>query len=422
MMTKEFRFLYPYVFIILPFVLVSALILSKKSGRRALLFSAVDELLSVPSTLRQKIALYLPPTLRWGGVSLLFFALARPQDVERHQWIEGKGVDIAIAIDTSGSMRIIDMDPRGERVVDLQLYRTGIFGPVYQVGRVLPGTLDRMQVVKAVVGKFIAQRKGDLITLIVFGSEAQTLCPLTSDHRAVAQLLQMAEVGMVGEMTDLRKAILFSLKRLIGLTVEDIIELSKVRSEDYILNLIKNSRTSFIFDQETEKKLARAKLSPKIIAAMKKKEPRSQIIILITDGKHTATPGPEGRREVIEAAKAAALYRVKIYTIGIGSKKSYTFIRQKDLGPDRVVRIPNDSYDEDLMKEIADLTGGKFFSASSKTALEEVYAEINRLEPNRYKVRQWEKTEELYLMFLLPALFLLLLDLFSRKFILKTLP
>ncbi len=421
-MSGEFRILHPYILLAIPAVWTVALLLRKKSSQRTLLFSALPELKNAPTTWRQRASRYLLPGLRWAAAALLIIALARPQDVERHTWIEGQGIDIALAIDTSGSMNIIDMDPRGDTVKNIQYYRTGLFGPVYKIGQVSPDVMDRMKVVKAVVGKFITQRKGDLLTIIVFGTEARTLCPLTHDVQTVAQLLQQVEVGMVGEMTDLKKAILYSLKRLIGLTVEDVIEMAKRRSEKYILQKIKNSRTSFIFDKETEEKIREAQLSPRIVAAMKAKKPRSQIIILITDGKHTATPGEEGRREVLEAAKAAAAYKIKIYTIGIGSKKSYTYIRRKELGPDRVIRIPNDSYDEDLMRRIAELTGGKFFTASDKYALENVYREINRLEPNKYKVHQWEKTREYYPYLIIAALLLLLSELFLKKTLLRKLP
>lgn len=420
---NEFRFVYPYFFLAIPILLLLAYLFRYRLGQKSRLwFPPLSLLHQAPTSWRLKLARWLPATLFWIALFLGISAMARPQDVEYRQWFESTGVEIALSIDTSGSMAIIDMDPRGERVVDLRYYQDGFFGPVSQVGTAKEGTWDRLDVVKAVVGKFLSQRKGDLLTLTIFGTEARTLCPLTHDVQSVGTLLSGVEIGMVGEATDLSKSILYSLKRLIGLTVEDIIELAKTRSVDFIVKKIEQEKGSFVFDKDAEKRVALAKLHPAIIAAMRAKKPRSQMIILLTDGKHTATPGEEGRQDVIKAAQAAALYNIKVYTIGIGSRSAYTFVRQQKSGRNNVVRIPNDSYDEDLMREISRITKGKFFSAADKRALEQVYADINKLEPNRFKIHQWEKTRELYLWLLLPCLGFLGLELLMRETLLRRIP
>ncbi len=419
----EFRFAYPYFLLAIPVLLLVAFLFRRRLGERSRLWYPQLALLrNAPVSLRLRLARVVPPLLFWLALFCGIAAMARPQDVEYRRWFEATGVEIAVAIDTSGSMKIIDMDPRGERVVDIRQYQQGFFGPVTQVGTAKEGTWDRLDVVKAVASKFLSQRKGDQITLTVFGSEARTLTPLTHDVQSVGTLLKSAEIGMVGQATDLRKAILYSLKRLIGLTIEDVIELAKTRSVDFVTRKIKSEKGSYVFDKDAETRVAAAKLNPAIIAAMRAKKPRSQMIILLTDGKHTATEGEEGRQEVLKAAQAAALYNIKIYTIGIGSRNAYTFLRQKKSGRNNVVRIPNDSFDEDLMREISRITKGKFFSAADKQALEQVYADINKLEPNRFKVHQWEKTRELYLWLLLPCLGLLGLELLSRETLFRRVP
>jgi Ca-activated chloride channel family protein len=420
---KEFRFAYPYLWLAIPFLILLAYLLRGWLQRRnSLLFPQLQPLVNAPASWRLRFARWLPQGLRWLALLFGLAALARPQDVEYRQWTETTGIEIAISIDTSGSMQIIDMDPRGNRVVDVHHYRQGLLGPVYQIGTTPEDTWDRLDVVKAVLAQFLTKRKGDMLTITVFGDDARTLSPLTHDLQSLTGLLHQIEVGMVGHATDLHTAILYSLKRLIGLTVEDVLEMARTRSVEYILHKIRTERTSFIFDADTEKRVSAANLPKEIIAAMKAQKPRSQIMILLTDGMHTATEGEAGRREVLEAAQAAALYKVKIYTIGIGSRDAYTYVRQKREGRNNVVRIPNDSYDEALMQQISEITSGKFFSASDKDALSKVYDSINKLEPNRFKVHQWEKTRELYLWFLLPCLLLIGLELLLRETLFRRLP
>ncbi len=420
---KEFRFVYPYLMLAIPVLLLLAFLFRHRLGQRSRLwFPQLSILQEAPTSWRLRLARWLPPALFWLALLFGITALARPQDVEYRKWFETTGVEIAVALDTSGSMNIIDMDPRGQRVVDLRHYQQGFFGPTTQVGTAKEGTWDRLDVVKAVVAKFLSQRRGDQITLTVFGTEARTLCPLTSDVQSVGTMLKQVEIGMVGQATDLRKAILYSLKRLVGLTIEDVIEMAKTRSIDYVLKKIRHEKGSYVFDKDAEKRIASSKLHPSLIAAMRAKKPRSQMIILLTDGKHTATQGEEGRQSVLKAAQAAALYGIKIYTIGIGSRSAYTFVRRRKEGRNNVVRIPNDSFDEDLMREISRITKGKFFSASDKKALEQVYRDINKLEPNRFKIHQWEKTRELYLWLLLPCLGFLGLELLSRETLFRRIP
>ena len=416
-----FRFAYPWLLALLPLGwLVFWLLQRRKKTQSSVRFSSLHALRHAPIGLRTRLSRSIPPLLQALAIFLGILVLARPQSVVRRQWFESTGVDIVLSLDTSGSMKIIDMDPRRGQVSDIHQQLT--LQGAYDFGTARSDTLDRLDVVKAVARDFIAKRKGDRLSLVIFGTEARTLTPLTHDLSAVNSLLQDVQIGMVGEATDLQKGIELGLKRLIGLTVEDILEMAKTRSKSYILEQIRTQKASFLFDQATEKKIAEAKLDPAVVAAMRERKPRSQILILLTDGKHTAKEGEEGRSDVLQAARDAALYNVRIYTIGIGSKQAYTFLRLKRDGRDNVVRIPNDSYDEDLMQEIAKLTQGRFFAATDKKSLEQVYRDINQLEPNRFKVRQWDETKEYYTYFLVPMLALLGLMLFLQATVLRKMP
>jgi Ca-activated chloride channel family protein len=416
-----FRFAYPWIFALLPIWLMLLWWIHRQHRKRvSLRFSSLHALQGAPVGLRTRLARVLPTTLRGMALLLGLIALARPQSVVRKQWFESTGVDIVLSLDTSGSMKIIDMDTRGGLVQDLhrQLTNQGVL----DFGTARADAMDRLDVVKTVAQEFIRKRKGDRLSLVIFGTEARTLCPLTHDLSAASSLLTDIQIGIVGEMTDLQKGIEFGLKRLVGLTVEDVLEMAKTRSKDYVLEQIRTRKASFLFDAKTEALLQQAKLDKTILEAMRARKPRSQILILLTDGKHTAKEGSEGREDVLRAAREAALYKVKIYTIGIGSKQAYTFLRIKRSGRDNVVRFPSHSYDEDLMQEIAKITGGRFFAAQDRNALQQVYNDINKLEPNRFKVHQWDETQERYLWFLLPLLGLLALELLLGATLLRRIP
>ena len=115
----------------------------------------------------------LPPLLASLGLMALTVALARPQLVDRERVLEREGIDIQIALDTSGSMEAEDF----------------VIG-----GR----SANRLDVSKAVIAKFIEGRPDDRVGLVLFGEEAFTQVPLTLDHQAVIGMLSEVEIGMAG--------------------------------------------------------------------------------------------------------------------------------------------------------------------------------------------------------------------------------
>ena len=119
----------------------------------------------------------------------------------------------------------------------------------------------------------------------------------------------------------------------------------------------------------------------------------NKVMILLSDGSNNA-----GEIDPKTAAELAAEYKIKIYTIGAGTNQSYTRIPGRGL-------IRNE-IDEDALKHIANITGGKFFRATDIDALKSIYDEIDKLERSEIKIRQYTIYKELYSWFLIPAFIL----------------
>lgn len=138
---------------------------------------------------RRNWPIVLMETLRVVSLVIMVVALARPQigttEVERLT----EGVDIVMAIDTSGSMQALDFTVGDKRV-------------------------DRLTVIKQVAGDFIKGRTDDRIGLVVFGDNAFTQCPPTLDHRVLLQFLNWTYIGMAGKATAVGSAIAVAAKRL----------------------------------------------------------------------------------------------------------------------------------------------------------------------------------------------------------------
>ncbi|WP_295583463.1 VWA domain-containing protein [uncultured Lamprocystis sp.] len=204
--------------------------------------------------------------------------------------------------------------------------------------------VSRLAVIKAVAARFVERRSQDRLGLILFGSNAYVQTPLTFDGRTVATMLREAVVGLAGRETAIGDAIALAVKRL--------------------------------RDQPDD----------------------NRVLILLTDGANTA-----GQLEPLAAARLAQEAGVRIYTIGIGGGEIGI---RTPLGM-RLMRQGGD-VDPETLKRIAALTGGRFFSATSRAELEAVYNELDRLEPSRRDERTYRPRESL---FVWPAAAALLLSL-----------
>lgn len=219
-------------------------------------------------------------------------AIARPVWIGEPVSLPTSGRDILLAVDISGSMEREDMRLSGQ-------------------------TVNRLMAVKAVVGKFVTEREGDRLGLILFGEKAYLQTPLTFDRKTMQTLLNEAQLGFAGNGTAIGDAIGLSIKRL------------QQRPENH------------------------------------------RVVILLTDGANNA-----GELEPLKAAELASRAKVKIYTIGIGAETQEAW----GLFGKRVTN-PSADLDEKTLSAIADATGGQYFRARNPEELVAIYEQLNRLEP-----------------------------------------
>ncbi len=134
--------------------------------RARLPFPSLDRVKSLPGSWRTHLS-YLPAVLIYAGLALSVVALARPRTVMKGEEAHARGIDILIALDTSGSMRALDFNPK-----------------------------DRMTVAKEATRKFISHRQFDRIGLVAFAGVALLQCPLTLDYAALLDFLDEIDVGV----------------------------------------------------------------------------------------------------------------------------------------------------------------------------------------------------------------------------------
>ena len=209
--------------------------------------------------------------------------------------------------------------------------------------------VNRLEAVKAVVKDFISNRNGDRIAVVVFGDHAYTQLPLTRDYHTIDAILERLEIGVAGRSTAMGDAIGISIKRL-----EDI-------------------------------------------------ESKSNIIILLTDGRSNS-----GELDPAAAAEIAGGREVKIYTIGVGTQGKVPFIIDDPMFGRRKVYRRVD-LDENTLKQIADKTGGEYFRAKDIKGLGDIYQSIDAMEKTEVQVDTYAEYAEIYLYLLLPAMGLMML-------------
>ncbi len=326
----------PWILLLLPFVVFLLYTFNRKKSPSAIMFSSKELVKNVKPTARIIMAKNLA-YLRMAAVVLFFLALARPQSISEETKVFSEGIDIVLALDSSGSMLAED----------------------FTIGRIRH---NRLEVAKKVVEDFVRRRKTDRIGIITFAKRAYTVCPLTLDYDWLIENLGRIEVGSIEDGTAIGSAIASSLNRL----------------------------------EDTKGK--------------------SKIIILLTDGINNA-----GRISPITAAKAAKAMKVKIYTIGAGSKGLVPYPVRTPWGEVVYENVRID-LDEDTLKEMAEITGGKYFRATDTKSLEEIYGEIDALEKTPVEETGFRRYEELFSRFLLFGLLFLAIEIIFSNTLLRKLP
>ena len=302
-------------------------------GTRAIRYSDLATLVTVNSPWA-RLKQYLPFALRIAALALLIVALARPRSGVTFEDVTSEGVDIVLTMDVSTSMLAEDLRPG----------------------------VNRLDVARQVVDKFIEGRRHDRIALVAFAAKALTRCPPTLDYRVLAAQVERLEIGSIEDGTAIGVALASSVNRLLG---------SKARS---------------------------------------------RVIILLTDGVNN-----RGEIDPMTAAQVAKAKDVRVYAIGAGTRGTARVPVRDQFGRVRYVDQKVE-IDEQTLTEIATVTGGRYFRATNASELERIYREIDSLEKTEIDVREYTRYRELFIMFLLPGLALLVLELVLGATVLKTIP
>ena len=181
-----FRFEDPWLLLIL--LSLPILILRERTIASVINYSSLASLKAV-SQHHSKIKAMVPIVLRFIAITLFIIAFARPQEGHKRTEILSQGVDIVLAIDTSGSMQALDFKKNETQIT-------------------------RLSVVKDVVAEFVKNREMDRIGMVVFGANAFTQCPLTLDQNILLSFLDKLKIGMAGDATAIGSAIGISARRL----------------------------------------------------------------------------------------------------------------------------------------------------------------------------------------------------------------
>ncbi|MBQ9675221.1 MAG: VWA domain-containing protein [Bacteroidaceae bacterium] len=220
---------------------------------------------------------------------------------------------------------------------------------------------NRLEAAKQVAADFINGRPNDNIGITLFAGESFTQCPLTVDHTVLLNLIKDVQCGLIEDGTAIGMGIANAVSRL------------------------------------------------------KESKAKSKVVITLTDGTNN-----RGDISPLTAAEIAKSFGIRVYTIGVGTNGMAPYPYQVG-GTVQYVNMPVE-IDEKMLSEIASITQGNYFRATSNSKLEEVYQEIDKLEKTKLSVRQFSKRDEKYEWFALAALFCILLEVLLRNTILKKIP
>jgi Ca-activated chloride channel family protein len=221
---------------------------------------------------------------------------------------------------------------------------------------------NRLEASKEVAQAFVNERQGDRIGVVIFSRQSFTLCPITTDKTTV-------------------------------------------------LSQISNIRSGYLEEEGT----AIGSGLATSVDRLKDQKTKTRIIILLTDGVDFGGLIPPDI-----AKEMAKFYKIKVYTIGVGSDKEIDEQVQTPFGNMRNKKKLE--FNEDLLKNIAAETGGQYFHAADIDALKKVYGSINKLEKSRIKITSYERFTEEFLPWLVVALALLVIETFLRYTVFKKFP
>jgi len=222
-------------------------------------------------------------------------------------------------------------------------------------------TPNRMEAAKRVAADFVDQRTTDRIGIVIFSGESFTQCPLTTDHAVLKAQIENIRNGLLEDGTAIGSGLATSVDRL---------------------------RTS---------------------------SAKSKVVILLTDGINNG-----GLIDPGTAKEIAKRFKVKVYTIGVGTEG---FARTPVSTPMGVI-MQNEkvTIDEKLLTSIANETGGKYFRATDNKSLSNIYKEIDNLERSKVQITTFKRFAEKFYPFVIAALFFLFLEVLLRFTVFKKFP
>lgn len=221
---------------------------------------------------------------------------------------------------------------------------------------------DRLEAAKNVAAKFVSGREADNIGIVVFAGESFTAVPMTTDRSLLVNYINDISMNMLEDGTAIGDGLATSINR------------------------IKDGKA------------------------------KSKSIILLTDGSNNT-----GNVAPSTAAEIAKKFGIKVYTIGVGKNGEAPFPQQNIFGRIEYVNMPV-VIDEETLKNIASITGGKYFRATNNNVLAEVFEEIDKLEKTQMDVKHFSHAEDNYMMWAVLAIALFLLEVLLRNTVLRTIP
>ncbi len=265
---------------------------------------------------------------------LTVIVLARPQSNDSWSQSNTEGIDIVLTLDVSYSMQAEDFKP------------------------------NRLEAAKTVASNFVAGRPNDNIGMVIFGKESYTLCPMTSDHTVLANMVNSIDFELIdGTLTAIGNGLVTAVNRI------------------------------------------------------RHGEAKSKVVILLTDGSNNA-----GDVSPNDAASVAQSLGIRVYTIGVGTDKEYEQVTGYDIFGREIKQTVKPDLDEDLLRRIAQTTGGRYFRATTKDKLTAIFKEIDQMEKSKISVREFSRRDEEFLPFAIWAIVLLMLHVILRQTLLKNIP
>ena len=225
---------------------------------------------------------------------------------------------------------------------------------------------NRLEAAKTVASEFINDRSNDNIGLTIFAGEAFTQCPMTIDHVS-------------------------------------------------LLNLLHNVRTDIAARGIIQDGTAIGMGLANAVSRLKDSKAKSKVVILLTDGSNNM-----GDLSPLTSAQIAKSYRIRVYTIGVGTNKVAPY-PMPVAGGIQYVKIPVE-IDTKTLSEIANITDGHFYRATNNKELSRIYKDIDQLEKTKLNVKKFSKRYEAYQPFAIILLLLMAVEFLLRNLILNKIP